>query len=157
MTFRTSNSIADLYSAYNILESLTNYYPNFKDWYWNKVVPGILTGEDKIIIAEKRNDLVGISLIKDNFNSEKKLRAVRILPKYQNKGVGLYLIDKSLEMLNCDKPMVSVSEELFHDYSRMFVERYNFELSHVYKGMYRKGKLEYTFNEHVPLKIKTNY
>lgn len=78
MEFRTPNSITDLYQAFEVIKPISNFYPNFSDWYWDKVVPGIMLGTDKIIMAEKRGELVGISLIKDG--EEKKLRALRINP-----------------------------------------------------------------------------
>ena len=155
MEFRTPTSIIDLYQAFETIKPISNFYPNFNDWYWDKVVPGIMLGSDKIIMAEKKGELVGISLIKDG--DEKKLRALRINPKFQKTGAGLYLIDESLKQLNCDKPMATVAEEMFHDYSRIFIERYDFNLTHVYKGLYRPGKLEYTFNEEKELKVKTGF
>jgi N-acetylglutamate synthase-like GNAT family acetyltransferase len=88
---------------------------------------------------------VGIALGKRT-ESETKLRCVRVLPSHQNSGIGLRLIDRMLEALECENPHCSVAEELLHTYSRAFVNRYGFELTKVDKGMYRAGKLEYGFN-----------
>ena len=44
------------------------------------------------------------------------------------------------------KPLLSVSEDNFHLFSRIFINFFNFELVQVYKGLYSKGKLEYQFN-----------
>jgi len=153
MTFRTPNSIPDLYMAYNTLEPISQLYPNFSDWYWDKVVPGIILGNDKIIIAEQKSELVGISIIKKG--EENKLRAIRISEKFQNKGYGLHLIDQSLKELDTDKPIVSVAEEMINNFSRIFINRYNFDITHVYNGLYRKSKLEYEFNGKKELDIKT--
>ena len=46
---------------------------------------------------------------------------------------------------------------MINDYSRIFINRYNFDLTHVYKGLYRKNKLEYEFNGNKTLKFKTAY
>ena len=126
------------------IEGLSNYYPNFTNWYWDKLVPNILLGNDKILGLFKGNNLIGLSIIKDQ--EEKKLRALRILDQYKNKGYALNLIDESLKILNIDKPLCSVPEELFHDFSRIFINRYSFEVNEVKKGIYRKKKLEYFFN-----------
>lgn len=155
LDFRTPNSIADIYAAFGVLQPISNFYPEFNSWFWDKVVPGVILGDDKIIMAEKRGELVGISLIKNG--PEKKLRAIRINEKFQGTGAGLYLIDESLRLLDTDKPVATVAEEMIHDYSRIFVERYDFVLSRVHKGMYRQGKLEYSFNECVDLKTKSIY
>jgi len=155
LTFRHPNSIPDLYQTFNILQPISPLYPGFSNWYWNKVVTGIITGNDKIIIAEKKDELVGVSIIKKG--SENKLRALRISKKFQNKGSGLYLLDQSLKELGVDKPIVSVAEEMINDFSRIFINRYYFNMTHVYKNLYRKNKLEYEFNGTQNLKEKTPY
>ena len=73
-------------------------------------------------------------------------------------GYGLHLIDKSLELLECDKPLVSVSEDMLHQFSRIFINRYQFDMTYVHKGIYLPNKLEYQFNGiEKSLKIKTGY
>lgn len=158
MTFKNAENIIELKGAFDIIKNLDNDYPNFYDWYWNKVVPGIWTRKDEVVLAYNKNDLVGVSILKNS--NEKKLRALRITENYQNKGYGLYLIDESLKRLNTDKPLCSVSENMINDYSRIFINRYQFSISHVYKGLYQKGKLEYEFNGRnieADLKVKTAY
>ncbi len=83
-----------------------------------------MLGNGQVILAFNKNDLVGVSILKDK--EEKKLRALRITEQYQNKGYGLYLIDESLKRLDCDKPLCSVSESMINDYSRIFINRYDF-------------------------------
>jgi len=156
MVFRNPSSLTELYSAFNILKPLSELYPDFNNWYWDKVVPGIINGSDKMILAENKSGLVGISIVKDSF-AEKKLRALRISDKYQRKGYGLYLIDESLKQLGSSKPVVSVAEEMINDYSRIFINRYDFDMTHVYKGLYRKDKLEYEFNGLKNLNNKSVY
>lgn len=155
LEFRNPNSIPDLYSVFKTVQPISQFYPGFNSWYWDKVVPGIQLANDKIIIAEKNGELVGVAILKDS--EEKKLRALRITEKFQKSGAGLFLIDQCLKELKSDKPIATVPEEMFHQYSRIFVEKYGFELNRVHKGMYRPGKLEYSFNEVVDLKKKTGY
>ena len=54
--------------------------------------------------------------------------------------------DESLKQLNCDKPLASVSETMINEFSRIFINRYNFDLTYVHKGLYSKKQLEYQFN-----------
>ena len=82
-------------------------------------------------------------------DDEIKLRCVRVLPEYQNRGTGLHLVDRMLTLLDCDKPHCTVAEEMFHSYSRAFINHFRFNLDEVTKGMYRPGKLEYIFNRKV--------
>lgn len=105
-----------------MLGTLDKYYPDISHWYVNKVIPGLFTGGDKLIIAKDNGNIVGFALGKKS--EETKLRCVRGLPEYQNKGLGIRLIDGMIELLECEKTLVTVSEELFHHYSRAFINRY---------------------------------
>ena len=156
MEFRNASNLLELKASYQILTKLEEAYPDFYDWYWNKVVPCILIKQDQLILAYNKNELVGISILKNN-PDEKKLRALRITEKFQSKGYGLYLIDESLKRLDTDKPLCSVSNKMIDDYSRIFINRYKFDLTYVYKNLYAKDSLEYEFNGKRELKNKTKY
>lgn len=145
--YEKTNRLSDAILAKVMLGGLENYYPDFGYWFVNKCVPGIVIGKDTLIVAREHEQIVGVAIGKKA--EETKLRCVRVLPQYQNKGVGLHLIDRTLKELDCDKPLVTVSEEMIHDFSRPFINRYNFDLSQVEKGLYRPGKLEYIFNQGV--------
>lgn len=145
MNFRYAETMIDFYYAYETIKGIGTNYPDFHYWFWNKVVTGVSLGEDKIIMGYHKNDLVGVSIIKDT-PTEKKLRAVRIQDTFQQKGYGLHLIDRSLKDLNDDKPICSVAETMINDFSRIFVNRYDFDLVRVHKGLYLPRTLEYQFN-----------
>lgn len=142
----------ELMRIYHEFQHLDNYYPDFQNWYYNKLVPNIMTGAGTALIMMDRNEMVGVSLFKPE-----KLQAIRVLPKYQNRGQGMKLLDETFKIMNNDKPFCTVSEELFHDYSRIFINRYEFTLPKVEKGLYRPGKLEYLWNENQDLRIQTEY
>lgn len=161
ITLRRSNRLIDASFAWNLLRELGEFYPGLSDWFWNKCAPGIVTGTGMLLLAEDDDRLVGIALGKrDETNGETKLRCVRVVPDYQNRGVGILLIDRALAELGCTLPFCSVSEEMFHDYARLLVNRYGFELTRVERGIYRPGKLEYVFNGQKAagdLSLKTPY
>lgn len=145
ISYQRTSRLSDAMVARGMLDGLENYYPEFGHWYVNVCVPGIVLGNDTMIVARDKNQIVGIALGKAT-PEETKLRCVRVLPDYQNKGVGLHLIDHMLRDLGHDKPHCTVAEEMIHLYSRAFVNRFDFDLSKVNKGQYRPGKLEYVFN-----------
>jgi len=153
MKYLSPTDLPSLYSAFTLLKPLSALYPDFSNWYFDKVIPGVINGDDEVILIEKNNEIAGISIIKSG--DEKKLRCVRISEKYQKTGMGLYLIDESLKRLDCAKPIVSVAQEMINEYSRIFINRYDFDISFVYKDIYRKGKLEYEFNGNQTLKKKS--
>ena len=74
------------------------------------------------------------------------MQCVRVADSVSNSGLGITLMDRMLETLECTKPLATVSEEMLHQYSRIFVKRYGFSLDDVAKGAYRPRKLEYYFN-----------
>lgn len=150
--FKKITTIPELVNIYQNLKILDNYYPDFEDWYYNKIIPNILQSNGTALALFEKNDIVGISIFKEN-----KLQALRIFENFQNTGKGIYLIDETLKQMNNEKPFCTVSEEMIHEYSRIFINRYNFNVDRVEKNMYRKGKLEYIFNNDNFSKSKTEY
>jgi len=130
-------------SIYDRLRSAEQFYPYFKNWYFEKVVPEILNNKRDILFEIRDNSVVGLSLVKFE---EKKLCTLKVFEEYQNKGFGLQLFEKSFEVLETDKPFLTVSEEKYLEFKKIF-EHYNFELTDVKKGLYRNDKLEYFFNQ----------
>lgn len=141
-----TTSFVSAFEALPFIASLNQYYPDIDYWYVNKVVPGLILGNDKLLIArDSANNIAGLALGKKS-DDESKLRCVRVHPDHQSVGLGIRLIDQMLELIETREPGVTVSEEMIHLYSRAFVNRYGFKLSDVSKGRYRVGKLEYGFN-----------
>lgn len=145
INYAVSKNMVEAFIALDMLRHLENYYPDFEYWFVNKVIPGLVIEKDLMLLAKDNDKIIGVSLVKKA--EENKLRCVRVLPEYQKKTVGIHLIEKSLLLLNDDKPVCSVSEEMFHDFSRPFINYFNFNLSYVDKGAYRPAKLEYFFNQ----------
>jgi GNAT superfamily N-acetyltransferase len=143
--YETTRRLADAILAKGMLNGLENYYPGFQYWYVNKCMPGIVLGPDILILAREHGQIVGLAIGKKR-EEEVKLRCIRVLPQYQNRGTGLHLIDHMLHALDDDKPYCTVPEEMMHQYSRAFINRYRFSLDRVDRGPYRKGVLEYGFN-----------
>ncbi|WP_144106682.1 GNAT family N-acetyltransferase [Paraburkholderia sp. BCC1886] len=146
ITFRRSHAFVDAVRAKTLLDSLSVYYPEFEYWYVNQCMPGIVTGNDVLVVAEAHHQLIGVGLGKAR-DGETKLRCIRVAPPYQSRGIGLRLVDRMLRELDHDKPHCTVCEEMFHSYSAPFINRYGFDLSQVSKHLYRRGKLEYVFNQ----------
>ena len=140
--------------VYDLLKDLSGSYPDFSDWYWNKVVPRTQLGSDLIMIYFNKYGPVGVSILK---LKDKKLCTVRVLKEYEKKTYGIKIIEDSLKILNCDKPNCTVSEDLLHSFSRPFINLFKFDITKVWNGIYQKGKLEYEFNGTTNLKNKTIY
>lgn len=145
MRIESTQSFVEAFMAVPMLQSLDALYPDLSYWYTNTVIPGLVLGNDVLLLAKEGARTVGVALGKRTA-SERKLRCVRVLPEVQNLGVGLRLLERMFEELETDKPHCTVAEEMLGLYSRAFVNRYGFQLNAVDKGRYRPGKLEYAFN-----------
>ena len=130
-------------SIYDRLSSAEQFYPSFKNWYFEKVIPDILNNKRDVLFEIRNNSIVGLSLVK---YEEKKLCTLKVFEEYQNKGYGLQLFEKSFDLLETDKPFLTVSEEKYIEFKKIF-KYYNFDLTDVKSGLYRDGKLEYFFNQ----------
>lgn len=144
VTYERSRRLADCILALEVLGDVKEYYPGFEYWYVNTCMPGIVVGDDVLVVARDGGKIVGAAL--GRRGARAKLRCVRMAPGWRGAGAGLRLIEAAMRELECDKPHCTVCEEMMGEFSRAFVNRYGFELSRVEKGMYRKDKLEYVFN-----------
>lgn len=142
--YRAARTLVDFHRVYTLLGSLENYYPDFPTWYWSRAVPDVLHGPGSILMAERAGDVIGVAMGRSG--QDPKLRCVRVAPDYAGRGLAMYLIDRALGAIGADRPEFTVPEELIHDYSRIMVNRYGFDLTRVEKGLYRRGRLEYQFN-----------
>ena len=130
-------------SIYKKLSAAEQFYPDFRYWYYQKVLPDFYSNKRDFIFENRNNNIVGLSLIKYD---EKKLCTLKVFEEYQNKGLGLKLFEKSFEKLDTDKPFLTVSQEKYEEFKKLF-NYYKFELTSVKNGLYRDNKLEYFFNK----------
>lgn len=144
ITYRTTRSLLEGLSVLPMLQHLNNDYPGFSDWFVNTSLPDVVTGNSTMLLAENGSEIVGVGLVKNE--DQKKIRCIRVLPHWQRRGIGIHLIERCLRILDCDRPLVTVSEGMINDFARPLVNHFDFKLNHVAKGLYRPGKLEYVFN-----------
>lgn len=135
-----------LKQTFPFLASLDRYYPGIASWFESSFSTGFLRGDNHLIVAFDTNErIAGIALGKKTLN-ETKMQCVRVAEPSVHSGLGIALMDRMIEVLQCERPLATVSEEMLHQYSRIFIKRYGFSLDDVVKGTYRQGKLEYCFN-----------
>lgn len=126
------------------LKDTKQYYPNFDQWFYNTVIPGLVNSNRQILIEVIEERLAGISIIKNSF--EKKISTIKVTESFQGQKIVYNLFQRSFEALNTEKPFCTVSEEKLPLFQNIF-NYYGFKLTSVHEGLYRKGKKEYFFNE----------
>lgn len=140
-----SKPVFDESSIYYYLKDAKEYYPSFDIWYYTNVIPAIKNKEKEIIPLYDKHNLKGVSIIK-NTEEEKKICTLKVMDKYKNKGIGLKLFELSFEKLGTRFPLLSVSEEKYPEFKRIF-DYYGFIMTSIKEDYYRPGKKEYFFNE----------
>lgn len=126
------------------LSDLTDQYPDFSLWFQYKVVPGISAGH-RSLIAEYRNGVIaGLAIIKDT-DEEQKLCCLRVVEEFHATGLGIRLFEKSFELLNNDKPLLSISDVRLPEFARV-CSYFGFELDQELRDFYRPGHTEFVFN-----------
>lgn len=126
-----------------ISDSITPYYPNGAEWLSTKVFSD--DSSRLLLISQLSDGLVnGFSILK-NDDFEKKICTLFVSPDFRGKGIGAALLDRSLDLLGCDKPLITVSDDLLLSFIPLF-SRYGFENTESYVDRYRDGHIEYSFN-----------
>lgn len=131
--------------AMDFLHALSGTYPGIETWFTQKVIPGLSRGTRHIVRVERDDKLVGVGIAK-NEDGEQKLCTIRVHPSFQNRGIGIRIIDELLEWLNTEYPLVTVCEEHIGAFNKIFAH-YGFVVTSVSMDLYRPGKAEFIFNE----------
>ena len=123
---------------------LRSSYPNFNSWLFNKVVPGILSGERTVIVEMRANEVAGVMILKHS-QSEKKLCTLRIRPHYESRGMGVRLFDAAFEILKTERPLLSVSEKAMPKFENLF-RHFGFSPEAIYEDRYLPRVRELSYN-----------
>ena len=76
---------------------------------------------------------------------EKKICCLRVLPKFQNRGIGIKMFIKSMEILDTDKPLLSISENNILKFKKI-MDYFNFKQYEKYLGLYKENTKEISYN-----------
>jgi len=138
------HTAADLDDIFAHVRDLDRHYPDIAHWFYQVVVPGIAAGHRSILLTEKVDGIAGVAIIK-NCPTEKKLCTLRIMPEFEGAGLGPLLFSACLKSLGTARPLISVSCTQYDRYKRLF-SYFGFLHKASYKGLYRPGKYELSFN-----------
>lgn len=126
------------------VRDLRDFYPEFDKWLAERVVPGLKTGERSILMEYRQGQLAALAILKDA-DEEKKLCCLRVLPGFQDTGLGYRMFEKAFDQLETRSPLLSVAEERLPVFKRLF-DHFGFELAGTHHGLYREGRMEFAFN-----------
>lgn len=76
---------------------------------------------------------------------ERKICCLRVLPEYQNLGIGVKLFIRSMDRLETDKPLLSISSNNLNRFKNI-MDYFNFKQYQHYPDLYRKNSEEISYN-----------
>jgi hypothetical protein len=126
------------------LEFLRSSYPNFEHWFTSKVIPGIYTGERTLILEQRESSVVALMILKHT-DTEKKLCTLRVRPHHESKGLGVRLFHTAFDILETERPLLSVSQPIEPKFHRIF-NYFGFTKQAVYKARYLPAVDELAYN-----------
>jgi GNAT superfamily N-acetyltransferase len=126
------------------IEFLRASYPGFDEWLLRKVVPGIQLGERTAVIEQRDGVVAGLLIVKHS-QFERKLCTLRVRPQFENKGLGVRLFEAAFDLLETDRPLLSVSDTSKPKFSRLFAH-FGFAQEAVYKSRYLPKVDEFSYN-----------
>jgi ribosomal protein S18 acetylase RimI-like enzyme len=138
---REQDLIVGLYKELVILQ---DEYPAFEKWFFEKVVPGSLTGKRNVFVAYCDDQLAGILVLKDT--DEKKICTLRVSANFRKMGIGHQLMDCAISVLKTSHPVITVSDDHVQEFYNLLTKDYGFKLTEVHYGYYRENHAEYVFN-----------
>lgn len=142
----TDEELMDLANKiYMITDFIKKDYPNHKEWFFSKQLPETLYSDKRNILFVKDEDqIIGVANLKKDENIE-KICSLYIKDEYQGKGIGSMLVEESMKWLNTEYPIITIVKGKYSIYKPL-IEKYNWKLTRVINGYYKKGVEELFFN-----------
>jgi GNAT superfamily N-acetyltransferase len=136
--------------AWQEISHLEKQYPDFRAWYFGKVIPGIIRGDRCVLTSAYKERLVGLAIAKRG--DEKKLCTLWVDSDARRLGIASDLADRAFDWIGTDHPLFTVPEEHLQKFGGL-LSRWEFTQTAKIFGYYRAGKVEYVFNG----KLEPNY
>lgn len=128
---------------YEYFKDVSKYYPNFNDWYFNKIITQVYNhSEREILIHLNENNIItGGAIIKNTYD-EKKICTLKVVDK--NNGIAQKLIEESFINLDTRNPIMTISEDKVNQF-KYLLSKYNSKKILELKDCYVQGKTEYIY------------
>jgi len=130
--------------VYNFLYCLNGDYPNFGQWFFDKVINGFNNGTREILVASSSDNIVGVAILKKSPN-EKKICTLRVHEHHQRNGIGSLLITEAIRILDTETPIITVASFRSKQFMPLF-NKFGFKLTEICVNYYGKGTAEYAYN-----------
>lgn len=132
---------------YQMTDFICEDYPKHKSWYYQKHLPATFiqdSGRDIIFVYDEDKNICGTSFVKED-DKEKKICTLYVDKKARGLGVGTKLVEKSMEILDTTKPMITIAEYKLPMFKRL-IEKYDWEKTEEVSGIYNDRYKELVYN-----------
>lgn len=137
---------------YTFLFMLNFKYPDFKKWYDSLFEnDNTLKKNREIIFCVNSGEIAGVAILKKT-EVEDKICTLRVSTKYEKLGLGRSLLEKSMEYLQNDKPLITLHISMYHKYKNI-LNRYGFILEQEISCCYGLFKSELVYNGQIKPQI----
>lgn len=131
--------------VHHLTKPISQTYPEQPQWLEEKFFPNLNNGSRKMVLASDiTGRLAGVALLKDTAE-EKKICCLFVRKDCRGNGISGKLMQKSLEVLGTDKPLLTISDKNYPQLKRL-LELHQFKFSYQKKNAYKKNNTEYYFN-----------
>ena len=122
-------------------------YPNYKNWYFSKQLPGIIKNERNILFArnpENKEEIIAIACLKKS-KEEQKICTLYVSDNARGLGIGGTIIEESMKWFGTTKPFITFPDYKL-DMFKPIIEKYNWNLTEKVYGLYKDKTAELCFN-----------
>ncbi len=133
--------VAEVYVA---TDRICYDYPHYFEWFWQKVIPGLINGDREVLVCKSNKEVAGLAILKRT-DEECKICTLFVAKKYRRQGVVTRLLELSFGYLGTMKPVITMSESKVATFQRI-IDRYGWVETGRKPGLYRPDTTEVFFN-----------
>lgn len=132
--------------VFDALESagVAAFYPDFRGWFFGRVVPGLRSGQRCIVPSFADGMLAGVAICKRTA-AERKLSTLWVRDVSRNRGISVGLAQEAFAWLGSWQPLFTVPEERIGEFNGL-VRAWSFPEAIAHRDLYRSGRVEHVFN-----------
>lgn len=120
-------------------------YPEYGKWLEEKFFPGLKDGSRIIIAAKDETGRLAGTILLKKTAEEKKICCLFVMQDCRGRGIAGKLMQESLEVLQTDKPLLSIAEKNYPQMQKL-LSLHHFKFSYRKNGAYTTNGTEYYFN-----------
>lgn len=132
---------------YSFSNSISEDYPDYKEWFFDKQIPRLYTSEGDILFVKLEgnvNKIIAMTCLKRT-SEECKICTIYVSEEYRNQHIGTILIENSMIFLGTNKPFIT-----FADYKlplfKSIIDKFDWELVEIVPNAYNNETSELCFN-----------